>query len=213
MFLHGSMRKWGFALGLTISMAALTALLVGLTLDGSDAQAAKSLGKCGGFVIHQTAGFDEGAASGTASPPFAGTVVILDGTTTFDAPGGVPHLILGSDLDDTIAGSTGDDLICGNGGNDDLTGDDGDDVLNGGAGCDHIDGDAGDDQLVGGPGNDTSAANGGCDGTGVGGVGSPGRLEGQEGDDVLQGGPGFDTCVNDDAVDILEGCDEIPPPS
>lgn len=198
-------RGWLLALGLSAAVVVGAACTVGFG-DGEPAapagsqEAVTSPEDCDGFVIQQTGAFAGGVAPGAATPPFAGTVVILDGTAVFDAPGDVPHLVVGSDLDDTIFGSLRDDIICGNDGDDDFSGDAGNDRIFGGAGCDHLDGDPGDDHLFGGPGDDGSA---GC---------VRGGLEGGAGDDILNGGAGIDTCRNDDGVDVLMECEDVPAP-
>jgi TolB protein len=62
--------------------------------------------------------------------------------------------ILGTNGNDTIAGTDGDDVICALGGNDRITGGGGDDVLIGGAGGDTIKGENGSDFCLGGDGDD-----------------------------------------------------------
>ena len=199
-------------LGLIV-VAGLALGIVATGPFGGRTQAAKPLGKCGGFVIHQTGVFTLGVAPAIASPPFGDNtkVRVVDGTLIFVAPTEDPYLILGSDSADSIHGSAGNDIICGGEGDDWITGAEGANELSGGAGCDRLVGGSVADRLVGGPGDDAPPFNGsGCASTGLGGGGS-GGLFGGPGNDSYNGGPGTDNCFDVDGANVSKQCEESSP--
>jgi VCBS repeat-containing protein len=119
------------------------------------------------------------------------TITVSDGnrtgTTTITTK-------VGTNGDDTIAGTAGADLVLGGNGDDavdgggavDLVcGGNGDDTLLGGADADTLEGGNGDDTLSGGGGNDTLRGEAGSD-----------RLTGGMGADAFSGGSGSDTAVD-----------------
>jgi Ca2+-binding RTX toxin-like protein len=106
---------------------------------------------------------------------------------------GVPRILRGTPVADTLTGSAGPDLILGLGGNDRILGGGGSDTIEGGAGNDTVDGGAGSDRLVGGSGSDVLSGGAGAD-----------DLLGQAGNDALRGGEGDDYLAagaGDDRVD------------
>lgn len=71
---------------------------------------------------------------------------------------------IGTDGDDTLAGTNGaNNAIAGRGGDDSLFGDSGNDIIDGGLGDDFIFGDGGNDVLIGGPGADVINGGDGAD--------------------------------------------------
>lgn len=115
--------------------------------------------------------------------------------------------IVGSSLDDSLAGTVdadkicvldgvdeviaqeGDDVILAGLGNDILVGDEGNDILYGEQGIDEIEGGVGDDELYGGGGSD--------------------KLVGNAGNDLIVGGRGRDICVGGKGRDTFIGCEVI----
>jgi Ca2+-binding RTX toxin-like protein len=93
--------------------------------------------------------------------------------------------LLGSFLNDTLAGGNDNDSLVGNDGADELSGDAGHDTLRGGVGNDALFGDDGNDKLYGEADKDS--------------------LEGGVGNDVLDGGDDNDTLFGDAGRDVLSG--------
>ena len=108
--------------------------------------------------------------------------------------------IIGSDLDDAVAGSIENDVISSGAGNDEIIGGQGDDLIAGGVGNDFIHGGAGDDVIYG---NALDAAGDYEDtDTILGGAGAD-TIHGQSGDDIIYGGAG------DDLIFAGEGNDTV----
>ena len=108
--------------------------------------------------------------------------------------------IIGSDLDDAVAGSIENDVISSGAGNDQIIGGQGDDLLAGGIGSDFIHGGVGDDVLYG---NALDAPEDLEDSdTILGGAGAD-TIYGQSGDDIIFGGAG------DDLIFAGEGNDTV----
>lgn len=114
-----------------------------------------------------------------------------------------PDLVIGNNLDDTIATLGGGDIVLGMGGNDIVDSGDGDDIVFGGAGDDVLLGGAGGDALVGGDGNDLIDTGGG-ENYADGGAGDD-TIFGGEDADALSGGSGNDTILAGDGDDVLTG--------
>jgi Ca2+-binding RTX toxin-like protein len=95
---------------------------------------------------------------------------------------------------DLLSGSGGDDTIDGGGGDDQLFGDDGTDLLNGDAGADFIAGGAGNDELRGDDGDDILNGDVGND-----------LIFGGAGNDMLTGGAGADVLIGGGGSDIFKG--------
>lgn len=104
--------------------------------------------------------------------------------------------VMGSRLDDLLAGDDGANRLNGGRGDDELFGRGGDDRLHGGKGNDLLDGGDGKDRLHGGEGDDTLNGGAGDD-----------RLRGNAGDDELFGGNGNDLLVGGKGADLLDGGD------
>jgi len=102
--------------------------------------------------------------------------------------------IIGTEFDDSIAGTDEDDLIVTGVGNDTLAGRDGDDVLQAGEGNDFLFGEAGNDTLLGGDGIDDLFGGDGDD-----------LIDGGTGNDLMTGGAGNDTLIGDVGKDIFYG--------
>jgi Ca2+-binding RTX toxin-like protein len=114
--------------------------------------------------------------------------------------------IIGSDFNDTIAGSNGvNGEFEGEGGDDSLRGFDGDDVLDGGKDDDIGFGGDGNDLLIGAVGNDTLAGNLGDDT--VQGGGGDDKVHGNGGNDKVYGGSGNDKLTGSAGADTLNGGD------
>ncbi|WP_241090048.1 calcium-binding protein [Pseudomonas viridiflava] len=92
------------------------------------------------------------------------------------------QVMLGSDVDQYLAGYATDDLIDAGGGDDTINGAAGNDTLMGGSGADTLSGEEGNDLLQGGLGNDILNGGAGND-----------VLDGGAGNDRLDGGAGDDT--------------------
>jgi Ca2+-binding RTX toxin-like protein len=106
------------------------------------------------------------------------TLGLSDGTVTVPV---VVTVVVGSDKNETLAGTDGTDMIFGLSGQNTIDGGAGNDLICGGSSNDTLGGGAGEDIIDGGKGNDTIT---GGDGTDI--------LRGASGDDVLAGGAGAD---------------------
>jgi Ca2+-binding RTX toxin-like protein len=102
--------------------------------------------------------------------------------------------IIGTGLNDVLAGTPDPDHIEGGAGNDRINGGAGDDVILGGTGSDILTGDAGNDQIFGEGGNDGIYGGGGND-----------VIDGGAGDDILFGDGGNDTILGGTGNDTLYG--------
>ena len=136
---------------------------------------------------------------------------VVDGTNITVQNGTVIENVIGTWLNDTIAGnevanrlfgSHGNDNIVGWQGNDHIEGGPGNDTLNGYGEDDFVNGDEGKDTLFGSAGNDTIF--------GGGGEGDDDTLYGELGNDKLDGGAGNDTLIgggesDGSQTDILVG--------
>jgi uncharacterized protein (TIGR01370 family) len=155
-------------------------------------------------------------SGGSITPPVSSPVI----TPPTDAPAVTPpvaqpapapatpsdtadHIILGTDLSNTlnglntrdqIYGHGGNDTIHGNGGHDYIQGDGGSDIIYGDDGNDALFGNAGNDKLYGGVGDDYMEGNSGTD-----------IMDGGTGNDVLWGGDGSDTLIGGAGNDDLYG--------
>lgn len=116
---------------------------------------------------------------------------------------GGDDIILGARGDDVLNGAGGADKLLGGPGNDRLLGGGGDDVLKGSGGDDLMRGHGGADRLLGGGGNDTLIGAGGND-VANGGGGND-FLRGGNRDDKLLGGAGNDELIGDRGDDLLKG--------
>ncbi len=132
-------------------------------------------------------------------------------------------VVLGGNGNDRIWGGTGDDRVFGGNGNDRVSGGTGSDVINGEADADRLSGGRGNDRINGGAGNDIINGNNGHDtingnnghDTINGNTGSD-ELNGGAHDDLIDGGAdadviagndGTDTCVNREAIDSVQTCE------
>ena len=111
--------------------------------------------------------------------------------------------IIGTGLNDVLAGTVDADLIEGGAGNDRINGGAGDDEIFGGIGSDILTGDAGNDRIFGEDGNDGVYGGGGND-TIDGGVGDD-ILIGDGGNDEILGGAGHDKLYGGTGNDRLDG--------
>jgi Ca2+-binding RTX toxin-like protein/chaperonin cofactor prefoldin len=102
--------------------------------------------------------------------------------------------IVGSGLDDMLAGNSGDNTIDGGAGVDTLSGGFGNDTLYGGGDEDQLNGGQGFDDMYGGSSNDVMIGLNGFD-----------TLYGGSGDDDIKGNAGNDTLFGGDGADILNG--------
>jgi hypothetical protein len=118
----------------------------------------------GGPGTDRTSYLDRGAKVSVSLDDLAGDGVAAEG----DNVHGDMEVVVGSELDDALAGNDGGQQLFGNAGFDRIDAGGGDDLLNGGTG---------DDELYGGPGRD--------------------RLEGSAGEDYLEGGAGDDLFEGD----------------
>ncbi|ETW11304.1 type I secretion target repeat-containing protein [Roseivivax marinus] len=123
-------------------------------------------------------------------------------TDVIDGAAGA-DIVTGGAGDDSLSGGAGDDLVAGEGGDDTLHGDAGEDILRGGGGADLLFGHDGDDHLDGGEGEDVLFGGLGADAL-SGGAGDD-ALHGREGADTLTGGAGQDTLMGGDGDDLLRG--------
>ncbi|CAN7223459.1 Ig-like domain-containing protein [Phenylobacterium sp. LjRoot225] len=121
-----------------------------------------------------------------------------------DLPGsGLADVVVGNDLDNTVAAGAGDDTASGGLGSDSIAGDDGDDVLQGNAGNDDVFGGIGADVVRGGQGSDHVQGNTGADNV----FGDKGAdtVHGGQADDIVQGGEDDDYVAGDLGDDIVRG--------
>ena len=126
----------------------------------------------GGPGTDRTSYLDRGTKVSVSLDDLAGDGVAGEG----DNVHGDVEVVVGSELDDALAGNDGAQQLFGNAGFDRIDAAGGDDLLNGGTG---------DDELYGGPGRD--------------------RLEGSAGEDYLEGGAGEDLYEGDN-VCTAEPC-------
>jgi Ca2+-binding RTX toxin-like protein len=132
------------------------------------------------------------------------TIVGTNGNDTIAGTSG-PDVIQALGGDDEVSGLSENDLICGGGGDDELRGNNGEDRLRGGSGDDELRGGNGDDRLAGGRGDDHVRGDLGNDRV-SGGSGND-DLSGGPGDDRLRGGAGNDDLSGDSGQDRLFGGD------
>ncbi|HEU4842191.1 MAG TPA: calcium-binding protein [Ilumatobacteraceae bacterium] len=131
------------------------------------------------------------------------------------------EVVVGSELDDALAGNDGAQQLFGNAGFDRLDGLGGDDVLNGGtggdelyggAGRDRLEGSAGEDYLEGGSGDDLYEGDNVCTADPC--TGGSDFIQARDGEaDTVHCGVGADTALVDDidvvAQDTQHGCERI----
>jgi serralysin len=122
-----------------------------------------------------------------------GNIAIARGTWIENAIGGTAQdIMIGSDIDNRLAGRAGNDTLYGLGGRDTILGGAGADTADGGLGDDTIFGQLGNDIIAGGFGND--ALDGGQEND---------YVYGESGNDLITGGTGFDIVYGGGDSDVF----------
>jgi Ca2+-binding RTX toxin-like protein len=114
------------------------------------------------FVSYEEDGYDGNGAPTQGVDVDLAINQAIDGFNDLDSLTNVEGII-GSALDDVIAGDSGANKLFARGGNDIVSGREGNDTLGGWSGDDSLDGGSGDDTLLGDTGNDTLTGGSGAD--------------------------------------------------